>query len=257
MPPHPVLVIQHEGGCPPGRLTRWAEKTGTLLDVRSYDRGDSLPSGLADHGGVVVLGGQMSVYDEAKFPWLVPTKSLVIQAVLQRVPFLGLCLGHQLAGLALGARVVAHPHGRVRSVQQLDPVAGTADDPIMAGLRRGDPLIQWNAEALSDPPGGSQILSYDRWGQIQIIRFGPRAWGVQGHPEADAAIVASWADAAGGAGPAGPGAGDDECASLLAEIAAADERIEATWAPVLARFFALTRRPREDPSPGSLRADPA
>ncbi len=240
MPPHPVLVIQHEEGCPPGRLVTWAAATRTALDVRRCHDGDPLPTDLQDHGGLIVLSGHMGVYEDSKYPWLPTVKSLVIQAVLQHVPFLGLCLGHQIAGLALGGRVAAHPHGRVRSLQEVAPTPALSDDPIMSVLGPHGLIVQWNADVLADAPGGSVVLSRDQWGQIQIVRFAPRAWGIQGHPEAHAGIVAGWtqdwevtADVA---------ARDKAREEFIGQIRRHDAEVEARWAPVLRGFFDLTQR---------------
>ncbi len=254
MPPHPVLVIQHETGCPPGRLLAWAAEAGTALDVRRCHKGDPLPAGIDGHGGLIVLSGQMGVYEDAKYPWLPTVKSLVTQAVMKNVPFLGLCLGHQIAGLALGGRVAAHPHGRVRSIQEVIPASALADDPIMSSLRPHDPIVQWNADVLADAPGGSAVLSWDQWGQIQMIRFAPRAWGIQGHPEADAEIVAGWAQDWEVTGDLA--ARDRAREELLSEAAARDAELEARWAPVLRSFLALIRQPG-DPPPEPVRESPS
>lgn len=252
--PRPVLVIQHETRCPPGRLRALAAEAGTALDVRRCHDGDPLPTDLEGHGGLIVLGGQMGVYEDAKYSWLPTVKSLVIQAVMKNVPFLGLCLGHQIAGLALGGRVAAHPAGRVRSIQEVIPAAALASDPIMSSLGPHDPLVQWNADVLADAPGGSAVLSWDQWGQIQMIRFAPRAWGIQGHPEADAQIVAGWAQDWEVTGDLA--ARDRAREALLSEAAARDAELEARWAPVLGSFLALVRQPG-DPLPETLREYPS
>ncbi len=142
MPNLPVLVVQHEEACPPGRLLRWAAEAGVSLDVRECHRGNALPASLRDHGGLIVLGGQRGVYDDVRHPWLVPAKSLVVQSVLHEVPFLGVSLGHQLAGLALGGRG-AGGLGRART----RPVGTDPDHSVRParlgisrapGSRRGD-----------------------------------------------------------------------------------------------------------------------
>jgi GMP synthase-like glutamine amidotransferase len=49
------------------------------------------------------MGGPMDVWEEDKHPWLAAEKALIREAVEGRgMPFLGLCLGHQLLACALG-----------------------------------------------------------------------------------------------------------------------------------------------------------
>ena len=237
MPNLPVLVVQHEEACPPGRLLRWAAEAGVSLDVRECHRGNALPASLRDHGGLIVLGGQRGVYDDVRHPWLVPAKSLVVQSVLHEVPFLGVSLGHQLAGLALGGRVAPHPYVKDFGVEALTPSPEAARDPLTADLRHGDRWIQFNNDVVSEAPGGSVVLARDRWGQIQIIRFARRAWGFQGHPEADAAMIARWSPIE----PATPGGIDQRTVAVIA--AEAQVRHATPWAGVAGRFFALVTAP--------------
>ncbi len=86
---------------------------GVDLDVcRPYVAGETLPDGPAGYDGVVVMGGAMGANDDATSPWLTPTKELIRRADADRVPTLGICLGHQLAAVALGGEVRPNPRGR-------------------------------------------------------------------------------------------------------------------------------------------------
>ncbi|WLT39321.1 hypothetical protein NON20_07030 [Synechocystis sp. B12] len=42
---------------------------------------------------LIVLGGPMSVNDEAQYPWLVQEKEFIRQAIAVGKPILGICLG--------------------------------------------------------------------------------------------------------------------------------------------------------------------
>ena len=54
----------------------------------------------------------MGACDDAVAPWLAPTRALIADAVARGVPTLGVCLGHQLAAVALGGTVGRNPSGR-------------------------------------------------------------------------------------------------------------------------------------------------
>lgn len=242
--PRPVLVIQHEDGCPPGLLAPWAERTGVALDVRLCHRGESLPFSLGEHGGLILLGGDMGAYDDARFPWLTAAKSLVIQSVIQSVPFLGLCLGHQLAAVALGGRVSVRPEGPRRGVFAVRMLPEAAQDPLVGELDGHAAMLHWNSDIVTTAPGGATVLARDDQGHVQILRFAEQAWGIQGHPEVDAGIVSGWRRKTGSA----PAPQVDTTEEVVAAVAAREAHLARTWRPVAERFFAATRRP--GPGPG-------
>lgn len=242
--PRPVLVVQHEDGCPPGLLGGWADRSGVPLDVRAAHRGAPLPFSLNEHAGLILLGGEMGAYDDARFPWLTAAKSLVIQSVIASVPFLGVCLGHQLAAVALGGRVAVNPDGAHRGIFPVRALPDAAGDPVLSALPPEAPVVHWNSDVVTVVPGGATVLARDDRGHVQVLRFAEQAWGIQGHPEVGAAIVAGWGRKPGAPTPAQPDATDE----IVAAIAAREIELERVWWPVAERFFAATQRP--GPGPG-------
>ena len=129
----PVLVVQHEPECPPGLVGAWLAEAGLTLDVAQPYAGAALPSDLTGHAGLVVLGGHMGANDDDAYPWLSGTKALVRAGAAGAVPVLGICLGHQLAAVALGGEVRLNPDGIRRGVLDMGWVAAAALDPVAAG----------------------------------------------------------------------------------------------------------------------------
>ena len=103
-----LLVVQHQRTCPPGRFGDWLTDAGVELDVRRPDTGDSLPIDLSGHDGLLVLGGQMGCRDDEVAPWLPAVRQLITTAAKGATPTLGICLGHQLAAVALGDLLDTH-----------------------------------------------------------------------------------------------------------------------------------------------------
>jgi len=89
-------------------------------------------------------------------------------------------------------------------------------------------------------PEGAVVLARNPGGDVQAARFGPRAWGIQAHPEADTGVVRRWADSD----------RDDHIAlgldqdAVLEAIEAAAPALEAHWQPLTARFAALAGEAR-------------
>lgn len=194
-----VVVVQHQADCPPALFADWLAEAGVVLDVLRPDRGDPVPTGLADEAGVaglIVLGGAMGAHDDAAHPWLTPTKDLLRHAIGAGLPTLGVCLGHQLAAVALGGTSRRGTQGRNIGVRPVGWRETAVGDRMFGGLAAdGDALVpHWNIDVVTGLPDGVTVLAVTDDGAPQVVRFGPHAWGVQFHPEVDHAVVVPWAD---------------------------------------------------------------
>jgi GMP synthase (glutamine-hydrolysing) len=79
------------------------------------------------------------------------------------------------------------------------PIVPTADglnDPLLGACRPGDHVFEWHEDTF-DLPAGATLLAFGRSVPSQAFRIGS-AWGVQFHPEVDAAEIDQWLEAAGG-----------------------------------------------------------
>jgi len=257
MPSSPtLLVVQHHDDCPPALLGSWLAAAGVALDVRRpYGPGPDLPAvaELAAYDGLLVLGGPMGAGDEDSCPWLGPTKALVREAVRLDLPTLGVCLGHQLAGDALGGRVAVNPRGQQLGLTPVGWAPAAADDPLLGRVAARSEArgIHWNDDLLVDLPDGAEVLAATPAGEAQVVRLAPWCWGVQLHPEADLAVVSAWAASDRGSHEA---RGIDQ-AALLADLDGARAELDATWAPLAQAFADLlaaraTRATRATGSPG-------
>lgn len=228
-----VLVVEHEAACPPALLGAWLTDAGLALEPCRPWRGDALPRDPAAFDGLLVLGGSMGAHDDDSVPWLPPLKELLRGAVAAGVPVLGVCLGHQLLAAALGGEVVVNPRGQQVGVLDVGWLPEAADDPLLGPLvGSADRGVQWNRDVVGTLPDGAASLAVTGLGELQAARFGPRAWGVQVHPEVDRSIVAAWVG----------GARDDylergiDPEVPLAAIEAEQPGLEATWRALATGF---------------------
>ncbi|MGZ4495175.1 MAG: type 1 glutamine amidotransferase [Nocardioides sp.] len=237
----PLLVVEHEAECPPGWLGEWWAQDGVALDVRRPWSGEELPADLSAHAGMVVLGGAMSADDDAVHPWLTRVKELVRSAASDGVPVLGVCLGHQLAAVALGGTVEVNPRGQQVGVLPVGWTDAAGDDPLLGPLAGPARAVQWNNDVVSAVPPGTVELARTADGELQAARFAPTVWGVQWHPEAGVEIIGPWAEHD----------RDDarergvDLDRYLRDVADAREEMRATWRGLASGFAALARLPRE------------
>ncbi|NUR07271.1 MAG: type 1 glutamine amidotransferase, partial [Nocardioidaceae bacterium] len=193
----PVLVVEHEAQCPPGWMGEWLAEAGCRLDLRRPYAGDELPGDLSDHAGLLVLGGEMGAYDDAAHAWLTDVKGLVRESRPDGPPVLGICLGLQLATVALGGEVRVNPLGQQIGVLDVGWTADAGTDPMFGGLAARTealPAVQWNNDVVTRLPGGATVLAGTPRGELQAARLAPHVWGVQWHPEAGVDIIRPWAE---------------------------------------------------------------
>ncbi|ANH95026.1 type 1 glutamine amidotransferase [Streptomyces sp. NPDC057197] len=189
--PGSVLVVQHTERGGPGRVGAWLRAAGLGLEIRHPWAGEALP-GTLDGRPLLVLGGGCLPDDDERAPWLPATRHLVAEALADGTPMLGICLGGQMLAQVAGGTVRA-AHGTPEygsTTIRLRPEA--AADPLLAGLGETVPAIERHVDAIAELPPRAVWLAASEDCPHQAFRVGERAWGVQFHPEADAAAVAAW-----------------------------------------------------------------
>lgn len=221
-------MVQHQDDCPPALLGRWLRGAGCGLDVRHPYAGHDLPADLAGHDALLVLGGSMGANDDEAHPWLPATRELIGSAAVGQMPVLGICLGHQLAAVALGGTVEVNRHGRQFGVLPMSWSGAAATDPVLGS--RPARAIHWNNDVVTGLPPGAVALAHAPDGTVQAARLAPSVWGVQPHPEVDEEIVARWAaDERDEIGP-------DLVDQALADMGRAGPELAAAWQPVATAF---------------------
>lgn len=128
---------------------------------------------------LIVMGGPMSVNDEADFPWLRLEKEFVRNAISSGVAVLGICMGAQLIAQVLGARVHRNPQKEIGWF----PVRG---EWHLAGAFRFPKrflAFHWHGETFDLPPHALRLAG-NKACTNQAFQFGSRVVGLQFHLEA-------------------------------------------------------------------------
>ena len=132
--------------------------------------------------------------DDEHFPFLPRERALVGEAVASGVPVLGICLGAQVLAHVTGGTVTASSGETEHGSCPVALLAPAADDPLFAGLTGYEELrmIQNHRDSITTLPPGAVLLATSDACRVQAFRVGAAAWGVQFHPEADAARLTTW-----------------------------------------------------------------
>ena len=168
---------------------RGLEPTRCPVEVVAPCRGDLLPD-LAALAGIIVTGSHDMVTDRAE--WSERTGQWLAHAARAGVPVLGICYGHQLLAQALGGQVGFHPSGVEMGTVEIHLTPEGANDPLFRGL---PPTFNANAshhQQVAVLPDDAVLLARNRFEPHHAFRVGPCAWGVQFHPEFDAAVMRSY-----------------------------------------------------------------
>jgi GMP synthase-like glutamine amidotransferase len=186
-----ILVFQHMAAGHPGIFRELLRADGVVWQGVRLDRGEPVPD-LAGFDALWVMGGPQDVWQEAEHPWLRLEKAAIREAVeRRRMPFLGICLGHQLLADALGGEVRPAATPEVGLFEVALSASGRAH-PLLAGLPAAGRYLQWHAAEVVRAPAGASVLATSSACAIQALAIGGRAFGLQFHAEVDEATLGDW-----------------------------------------------------------------
>ncbi|MDE0782504.1 MAG: type 1 glutamine amidotransferase [Planktomarina sp.] len=188
-----ILVLQHAVVEHPGIFRSFLARDDHTYDAVELDQGAALPA-LDGYDALWVMGGPMDVWQEAEHPWLRAEKALIKDAVQTRnMPFLGLCLGHQLLAEALGGHVGKSNVPEVGVMDVSLTAAGTAAT-IFAKLPQRFGCLQWHSAEVITMPVGAICLAASAACAVQAMQWGAQAFSAQFHIEIEPDTVLNWAE---------------------------------------------------------------
>jgi len=177
-------VLQHAAYEGPGEIAAWAQKRGHTISVSHLYRGDALPA-LQDFDSLVVMGGEMNIYQDRDWPWLKAERAFVRAALEGGKSVLGICLGAQLIADALGARVVQNLEFEIGWL----PIRWTPEASAeFRGIKSSSTVLHWHGDTFNLPEGATRLAASDGCAEQGFVIPG-KCLALQFHMEVDPALV--------------------------------------------------------------------
>jgi len=185
-----VLSVTHGPTVPGGVFDEAVEASGHVLERWSVPDGTS-PEHARRYDAVMVFGGSQHPDEDDRFAWLEREEEFLQDALAERVPIFGVCLGAQMLARAAGASVGP---ADVVEIGWLDVslTAAGADDPVLGVLPPSATVFQWHHYTFDVPAGAVELARSPIC--PQAFRLDGRAWGIQFHAEVTLAMVTAWSE---------------------------------------------------------------
>jgi GMP synthase-like glutamine amidotransferase len=236
-----LLVLQHARVEHPGSFRKFLREDGHDWVTVELDEGEALPA-LDGFDALWVMGGPMDVWEEDEYPWLREEKALIQEAVEGRgMPFLGLCLGHQLLAEALGGSCGASEQPEI-GVMPVQLTEAGATSIVLDDLPDLFDCLQWHSVEVKIMPAGAACFATSPACAVQVMQWGPRATSLQFHLEVEPDTVTNWVDLPAyetalksALGAEGPAILKASCDEKLAEFEKLAERVYINWLQTTAR----------------------
>jgi GMP synthase (glutamine-hydrolysing) len=184
-----ALALRHTSYVGPDLVGEWLRERGFALTIGDGQTMNADEVQAADM--LLILGGEMGVYERNKHPWLTPEIAAIRARLNAGKPTLGLCLGAQLMAAALGAEVRKGAQGQEIGWRHitLTPEGRAGSLAPLDGAR----VMQWHGDTFDIPPGATRLAGNDTY-MNQAFAAGDHALALQFHLETTPAGLEGWLD---------------------------------------------------------------
>ena len=186
-----IHFIVHEHFEAPGAYENWAKRQGHTLSYSRVYQGEPLPDNMAAIDFLIIMGGPQSpVTTTAQCAHFdtIAEQQVIKKAINAGKVVLGICLGAQLIGEALGARYQHSPEREIGKFPITLTDYGVAH-PLFNHFGKVLQVGHWH----NDMPGltaDAHIVAYSEGCPRQIVAYSDRVFGFQCHMELTTEIVA-------------------------------------------------------------------
>ena len=179
-----IHIIIHESFEAPAAIETWARsKNHEITYTRLYE-GDAFPEDVDNIDFLVVMGGPQSpATTKEECPHFDAKKEIefIKKAIDADKIALGVCLGAQLIGEALGAKFDHSPNREI-GVFELKLTDDAKDDPVFSRFPQKFLVGHWHGDMPGLTPE-SKILATTEGCPRQVVKYAPKVYGFQCHFE--------------------------------------------------------------------------
>lgn len=191
-----ALVVQNIEREGPGLIASVLRERDLGYDVVGLSGRMRLPKTVEKYGCVFMMGGPQSANDATAA--MVERLELARSAISSGIPFLGVCLGMQMAVRACAGSV---HNAQVKEIGWKDAVSGSYFEIELTSHGRADPLFNGLSDRLKifhlhaetvTLASGMTLLATGKTCANQVVRIGDVAYGLQGHLELTEEMFGTW-----------------------------------------------------------------
>ncbi len=189
-----IIILQHIPIETPGYILDLMKADNFNLTTIELDKGEKIPSNLSYFDAMLCMGGPMDTWMEEQYPWLIEEKNKIKEYVINfKKPYLGFCLGCQLLGEILGAKVVKSNPPEI-GILDVHMSKNKKNDKLFFNYPEIIKVLQWHSYEVKDLEKNKdvEILASSSTTKYQIFRYMEHAFGIQFHIEIKSDTVSQW-----------------------------------------------------------------
>ncbi len=175
-----ILCIAHSDFDLSAHIVSWIEDQNYTLSYCRPFQGEILPS-IDDFDWLILTGGTQCLLEKDRYPFLLDEIHFVEKSIVNNKLVLGFCLGAQIIGESYGQKTELSPYQEI-GVFPIELTMDAKDDPVLQTLPPSFNVAHWHKYM----PGITQtakVLATSKGCPRQIIRYSPRTYAFQCHPE--------------------------------------------------------------------------
>jgi GMP synthase-like glutamine amidotransferase len=161
-----------------GSIEYWLQANGYKISATHLYQSAEFPD-VNDIDLLIIMGGPMSVNDEADLPWLIAEKQFVKKTIAAGKPVLGICLGAQMIANAMGANV--YPNSK-KEIGWFPIHNSSKDKHNVFQFPDSATVFHWHGETF-DLPANAKLLASSQACVNQAFQLGSNVIGLQFHLE--------------------------------------------------------------------------
>jgi len=185
-----IHFIVHESFEAPGAYALWAQSRGHTVSYSRIYQGEPLPESADEIDFLIVMGGPQSpatTKEECPHFNAAAEIALIAKCIAAKRAVVGVCLGSQLIGEALGASFDHSPEKEIGKFPIFLTREGQANEKFAHFGEKLD-VGHWH----NDMPGltpDAKIIAYSEGCPCQIVEYSKLVYGFQCHMEFDQEVI--------------------------------------------------------------------